>query len=266
MKKRYSVLFAALAVILLATTFVHAAVPHLIRFQGKVTDKAGGPLNGSYNITFRVYDAVTGGTLKWSETQSAIPVNNGIFTVLLGNATQPNGMDLPFSAPYWLSMEVNSDGEMAPRQQLSSVGYAIHAETAENFLGGSAGLVPAGAIILWTGANCPEGYERVGELDGKFIAGAKTNELPNFNAGGSNTHNHSGATGSAGNHSHSVSGSTSQADAPSGASGGDGQFARYQHTHSFSGSTDPVGAHTHTLNDVDNRPIFATVLFCRKKP
>lgn len=261
MKKRYSALFVALAVILLATTFVHAAVPHLIRFQGKVTDKAGGPLNGSYNITFRVYDAVTGGTLKWSETQSAIPVNNGIFTVLLGNATQPNGMDLPFSAPYWLSMEVNSDGEMAPRQQLSSVGYAIHAETAERFI--DASVIPTGAIILWTGTNCPDTYERVGELDGKFIAGAKTNEKPDLNTRGSNTHNHGSATSLSGEHSHS-----GQTGGPSASSGGASssapQFSTDFHLHNF--NTSAAGSHSHIINDADNRPEFVTVLFCRKKP
>ncbi len=256
MKKRYSAIFVALAVILFATTFVHAAVPHLIRFQGKVTDKAGAPLNGSYNITFRVYDAVTGGTLKWSETQSAIPVNNGIFTALLGNATQPNGMDLPFSAPYWLSMEVNSDGEMAPRQQLSSVGYAIHAETAETFLGGSAGIDPAGAILLWTGANCPQGYSRATEFDGKFIVSGATY---NAAAGGNEKHKHIAGTYATSSHSHSIEATTANEYA----GGGTIPFIG---THNHGGVTGSAGAGpiSGESGEADLRPPFAIIIFCKK--
>ncbi len=35
----------------------NAAVPHLINYQGRLTDSSGNPLNGSYNLTFRIYDA-----------------------------------------------------------------------------------------------------------------------------------------------------------------------------------------------------------------
>jgi len=40
-------------------------------------------------------------------------------------------MNVPFTLPYWLAMEVNSDGEMAPRQAITSVGYAYHAKTVQ---------------------------------------------------------------------------------------------------------------------------------------
>jgi hypothetical protein len=87
MRRLSVVIFAALVTSLILVTSISADIPHLIRYQGKVTDKQGAPLNGAYNITFRIYDSATGGTLLWSETQPSIPVNNGIFTVLLGNIT-----------------------------------------------------------------------------------------------------------------------------------------------------------------------------------
>lgn len=250
MKRTYLIILTTLAMTFLMTTFVYAVVPHLIRFQGKVTDKSGAPLTGSYNITFRVYNAEAGGTLKWSETQTAVPVNNGIFTVLLGNVTP---LDLPFDESYWLSMEVNNDGEMAPRQQLSSVGYAIHAETAERFIESS--VIPSGAIILWTGTNCPAGYTRVAELDGRFIVGGATY---NPAAGGSNTHTHTVPS-----HTHSFSGRAAGDNETKTEAGGGGgtTYAADSHGHSYSGNT---GFWSGATDAGDSRPPFATILFCKK--
>ena len=116
---------------LLATTLTFtftasAAIPHLMNFQGKATDKSGVPLNGTYNLTFRVYDSSTGGSPKWSETQANISISNGIFQVQLGSVTPLN---LPFDEPYWISLEINTDGEMSPRTTLASVPYAYRAES-----------------------------------------------------------------------------------------------------------------------------------------
>lgn len=33
---------------------VNAAVPHLINYQGRLTDSSSVPLNGSYQLTFRI--------------------------------------------------------------------------------------------------------------------------------------------------------------------------------------------------------------------
>ncbi|MFH1777648.1 MAG: hypothetical protein ABH952_08860 [Candidatus Omnitrophota bacterium] len=217
---------AVLMVVFLTAAVVNAAVPHLIRFQGKVTDKDGAPLNGAYNITFRIYDAASGGTLKWSETQSAIPVNNGIFTVLLGNV---NSLDLPFDVPYWLSMEVNNDGEMAPRQQITSVGYAIHAETADNIA--DVAVIPSGAIIIMTGTSCPAGYTRMAELDNRFLMGGTTYQA---DAGGSQTHTHSAGGYNVANHKH-----------------GAGTYAAGAHQHNAGGLY--VNDHVHNI------PATATV-------
>jgi hypothetical protein len=162
--KRSIIVVTALLVSFLLTTCLFAEVPHLIRFQGKVTDKEGAPLNGAYNITFRIYNSESSGTLIWSETQSAVLVNNGIFTVLLGNVS---ALDLPFDESYWLSMEVNDDGEMQPRQRITSVGYAIHAEVADSIA--NVAIIPQGAIIIWRGTSCPAGYSPVNDLKGKFL-------------------------------------------------------------------------------------------------
>ncbi len=105
----------------------YAAVPHLINYQGRLTDKDAKPLDGSYSIAFRIYDAESAGNLLWEETQAGVVVQKGIFSILLGSVKDLN---LAFDKPYWLEIKVGSE-VMSPRQRISSVGYAITAESAE---------------------------------------------------------------------------------------------------------------------------------------
>ncbi|MDD3905376.1 MAG: hypothetical protein PHS46_02470 [Candidatus Omnitrophica bacterium] len=127
MKTRFSLIavFLSAAILLFAST-ASAAIPHLMNFQGKATDKAGAPLSGTYNLTFRIYDAETGGAAKWSETQTGVQITNGIFQVQLGSVT---ALTLSFDVPYWISLEINTDGEMSPRTRLASVPYAYAAQS-----------------------------------------------------------------------------------------------------------------------------------------
>jgi len=106
----------------------YAQIPHLINYQGKLTDKDGDPVSdGNYSVTFRIYDAADGGALLWEETQSIL-IQKGLFSCLLGGVTN---LDLAFDKPYWLAIKVGSDSEMTPRQQIASAGYAMRAERAE---------------------------------------------------------------------------------------------------------------------------------------
>jgi hypothetical protein len=103
------------------------AVPHLISYQGKLTDKNGKPLKGTYDISFRIYDVETDGNLLWEETHQEVTLEKGVFSVILGSVTN---LDLLFDKQYFLEIEV--DGEvMSPRQKITSAGYAFRAESAE---------------------------------------------------------------------------------------------------------------------------------------
>ena len=116
-----------------AAVLVFAQMPRIMNYQGKLTDASGVALNGTYSITFRIYDAATGGNLLWYQTQS-VEVVNGLFDVQLDLSI--NGGDtLKFDRPYWITLEVGSDGEMTPREKLAPVGFAfraIYADSAEN--------------------------------------------------------------------------------------------------------------------------------------
>ena len=108
-----------------------ASVPHLINYQGRLTDTSGTPLNGSYAVTFRIYDAETAGSMLWEEAHTGLVIQKGIFSVLLGSVTS---MSLAFDKQYYLEIKVGTE-VMSPRQRITSAGYAVRAEEAEK-LGG----------------------------------------------------------------------------------------------------------------------------------
>jgi len=120
-----TVFLAAIICCLLATA--EAAIPHLINYQGRLTDTSGRPLEGAYEITFRIYDAEAAGNLLWEETHTGMVIENGIFSVLLGSVTNLN---LAFDIAYFLEIKVGQE-VMSPRQRMASSGYAIRAEKAE---------------------------------------------------------------------------------------------------------------------------------------
>ncbi|MBL0121886.1 MAG: tail fiber domain-containing protein [Betaproteobacteria bacterium] len=101
-----------------------AAPPRAINYQGYLTNAGSTPINGAVAITFKLYDAATGGALLYTETHPAVTVINGNFNALIGSTTP---IPLPFNVPYWLTVSINADPEMAPRQPLSSSPYAFRA-------------------------------------------------------------------------------------------------------------------------------------------
>ena len=122
--------------LILITLFIlvsaaQAEVPHLINYQGRLTNSNGDPLKGAHNITFRIYDAQTAGSILWQEAHSGIVVQKGVFSILLGSVTD---LALSFDKPYYLGIKVGTDSEMNPRQRITSAGYAIRSETAEDAL------------------------------------------------------------------------------------------------------------------------------------
>jgi hypothetical protein len=57
-----------------------------------------------------------------------VGVANGVLNTALGNAAPLN---IPFNVPYYLSIQVNNDVEMSPRQPLAAVPYAMRAASLE---------------------------------------------------------------------------------------------------------------------------------------
>jgi hypothetical protein len=177
-------------------------VPKLVHFQGRLTDAStGDPRTGNFDITFRVYDQASGGAALWTETQTAVPVSSkGIFSVLLGGVTTLN---LAFDSQYWLSIQVGTEAELAPRYQLASAPYAIRSKTCETADTVKDGAVTAaklnqmgassGQVLKWNGSAWAPGTDNTGggggvtTLNGtsgdvNLVAGSNVTITPNASA------------------------------------------------------------------------------------
>ncbi len=105
--------------------------PLYLNYQGRLTDPATGlpKPDGTYNITFKIYDAEIDGGIIWSEVQ-VVTVSRGLFNVLLGSSTALSASDFDGTAR-WLELEV--EGEiLSPLVRLVSAPFAIQAEEAKN--------------------------------------------------------------------------------------------------------------------------------------
>jgi len=92
-------------------------------------DSQGVPLEGPYTLTVALYTTATGGTPIWSELHPNTSFTGGHFSILLGNGTPPKPLDtVDWTQPLWLGVQINTDPELAPRQQITSVPLAITAE------------------------------------------------------------------------------------------------------------------------------------------
>lgn len=89
--------------------------------QGKLTDSSGDVLSGTYSLTFKLYDVTTSGTALFTQVSSITTDARGVYTVELVD------IDLDFDVPYYLGVEVGSDGEMTPRYNLTSSPYSFSA-------------------------------------------------------------------------------------------------------------------------------------------
>lgn len=104
-------------------------IPHLINYQGVLTDDGGITLNGTYDLTFSIYSVSSGGSAIWDEDHNDVLVENGLFSVILGS-TESIPSSVFEGAERYLGIKVDTDPELVPRIQLTSVGYAYLAETA----------------------------------------------------------------------------------------------------------------------------------------
>jgi photosystem II stability/assembly factor-like uncharacterized protein len=121
-----------LASLLCCMTSVAAAQTSTITYQGRLTD-GGTPPNGLYDFQFKLYDALTGGSLQGSPntvTKTGVNVATGVFTVQLdfGAGAFPG-------ADRFLEINVKHPADtsyatLLPRVQLTSSPYAIRSGTA----------------------------------------------------------------------------------------------------------------------------------------
>jgi len=129
-------LVLVLAIMLLLPTS-HSTVPSLINYQGLIKDSIGDPLNGTFAMTFEIWNSNSGGSQLWSEAHPSVVVTKGLFKVVLGS----QGGGLPqsvFSASeVWLEVIVNGE-TIGPRTQFMTNAFSHRVSTVD---GASSGIL-----------------------------------------------------------------------------------------------------------------------------
>jgi hypothetical protein len=106
------------------------AVPPYLSEQGRLFDSTGDPVDATVSVTFSLYAASTGGAAIWTETQDVI-VDDGYFSAVLGDGTAIGAGVFNGSTRY-LGVKIGADAEMTPRQEITSVPYALVAQRVLN--------------------------------------------------------------------------------------------------------------------------------------
>jgi hypothetical protein len=115
------IILAAVALLSLTAGIVSAETStQMITYQGMLTDAAGNPLTGMYQVNFTLYDALTGGTALNSDNHK-IKTENGLFTTVL--SFEPEFFD---GRGLWIGVRLGTDEEMTPRQAIRPVPYALN--------------------------------------------------------------------------------------------------------------------------------------------
>ena len=124
----------ALVLVGVAGTAFAAGVPPTIDQQGRFLKIDGTPETGNLTVAFALYDAASGGTALWTESQPLVLDAQGFYVVGLGSAT-PFPPTLFDGRTLFLGVTITGEMEMTPRQPIMSVPYALRAGEAADVTG-----------------------------------------------------------------------------------------------------------------------------------
>jgi len=141
------------AILIVTLTLLSILIPQLstafaqgtaFTYQGRL-NVSGAPANGAYDLLFTVYDLPSGPGAFANQTNSALAISNGLFTVTLDF-----GPGIFTGPERWLEIAVRTNGSgsyanLVPRQRLTPTPYAI---TAGNFSGSISAGQLSGTIPL----------------------------------------------------------------------------------------------------------------------
>ncbi len=154
MKRKLSLLFCGTLLGCLAPTLtVQAGVPHLVQYQGRLTDNMGVPLDTTVPLTFSIFtDSVPTTTALWTESFTAVEIHDGLFEVLLGS-TNPLPSSVFNGSIRGLGIRIGSGPISDPLIPITSMAYAyrsLNADTADFSKTVADSSVTAAAIVNGT--------------------------------------------------------------------------------------------------------------------
>lgn len=97
------------------------AQSNYIPIQGMLTNTSGTPLDGTYTVSFRIYDIASGGTALCEDLNNVLSVEEGLFNAYINiyGCSAFDGRQL------YLGIQVDPDPEMTPRSFIDNVPYAL---------------------------------------------------------------------------------------------------------------------------------------------
>lgn len=111
------------------STQLTAQVPNKISYQGLLTTSSGAPVpDGSYDLTFKIFNVSTEGSALWTENHNGVAVQHGTFNVFLGSVTPFN---ISFNQTLFVEITavsgpgISSPITFTPRSELLSSPYAF---------------------------------------------------------------------------------------------------------------------------------------------
>lgn len=104
----------------------------ILPFQGRLTDASGIAVpDGSKVVEFRLYDAPTGGAVKWAGEVQKLSINGGLVSTMLGSKTTLGGVNFATPSFLQITIDANGDGQITaadppllPRQSVAPAVYA----------------------------------------------------------------------------------------------------------------------------------------------
>jgi hypothetical protein len=128
-------IFLIVVVSIFFVASIYADVPNTINYQGRLTDDAGQPIDGSKLMKFKIYGSLSGNDSLWSSNYRIVQINDGLFNYELGhNVPLPEDLFVGAGDRY-LGITVDTDDEITPRTQFIAEPYAIRARTADSLNG-----------------------------------------------------------------------------------------------------------------------------------
>jgi len=92
-----------------------------VNYQGRLADSGGTPLDGTYGMSFSLWDAATDGSVVWGpEAHPAVPVSEGLFSVGLGSQTSGGIPTSVWNGNRYLEIAVGGE-TLSPRELIRSV-------------------------------------------------------------------------------------------------------------------------------------------------
>jgi len=97
------------------------SIPKKIPYQGYLTDENSKPLDGLYQMTFRIYAQSSGGSAIWTEQRNGdnrVQIDDGLFSIQLGDVRQLSQDVIIASDALYLGITIGTGSEMIPRLSL----------------------------------------------------------------------------------------------------------------------------------------------------